>query len=74
MVLNMGSILSTEKWDELTVQERIHLCREQALEAQQLAQQYRRMAAGWDQLATELEQQRTVRSAVRTAIRGRTYN
>jgi hypothetical protein len=52
------------KWERLTVPERIHLCREYAQKAEQLAEaahadqgtEYRRIAASWHQIVAELEQ------------------
>ena len=51
------------QWEKLTNQERIHLCREYAQEAELLAQaahadrktQYKRIAADWHQIAAELD-------------------
>jgi hypothetical protein len=59
------------QWSKLTVRERIHLCREYAREAEQLAQaahpdrkaDYKRLAADWNQIAAELEHHGTAKSA-----------
>jgi hypothetical protein len=66
---NMGSLAS--QWRKLTVPERIHMCREYAREAEQLAQaahpdrkaDYKRLAADWHQVAAELEVFETSKSA-----------
>jgi len=70
----MGSL--DGQWEKLTNQERIHLCREYAQEAELLAQaahpdqkiQYKRIAADWHQIAAELEQFGTSRSEFPTEI------
>ena len=72
----MGSL--DEQWGKLTNRERIHLCHENAREAKQLAQaahpdrkaEYKRIAAGWHQIAAELEKFGTSKSALPTEIGG----
>jgi hypothetical protein len=76
MVRKMDSI---GNWRDLTISERIHLCRQYALGAEQLAQaahpdrkaHYTRIAADWRQIAAELEQFGTPKSAFPTEIGGR---
>ncbi len=66
----MGSL--DGQWGKLTVRERIHLCREYAREAEQLAQaahadrraDYKRLAADWNQIAAELEYHGSAKSAL----------
>jgi len=66
----MNSIAA--KWEKLSIQQRINLCRESAREAGQLAQaappelkaEYKRLAADWHQVAAELEQFGVAKSAV----------
>ena len=73
----MGSL--DDQWGKLTNQERIHLCREYAQEAVQLAQaahpdrkaEYKRLAGEWHQIAAELEQFGTPQAAFPTEIGGR---
>ena len=73
----MGSL--DDQWGKLTIRERIHLCREYAQEAVQLAQaahpdrkaDYKRLAADWHQIAAELEQFGTATSAFPAEIGGR---
>jgi hypothetical protein len=68
----MGSL--DGQWGKLTIRERIHLCREYAQEAEQLAHaahpdrkaDYKRIAADWHQIAAELEQFGTAKSAFPT--------
>jgi hypothetical protein len=75
----MGSLLPPGKWNSLTNRERIHLCREYAQEAEQLAQaasperrqQYKRIAAQWQQIAAELEHFGAARSELPKEIGGR---
>ena len=63
-------------WGKLTMRERIHLCRDYAKEAEQLAQaahpdrkaEYKRLAGDWHQIAAELEQFGTAKSAIPTEI------
>jgi hypothetical protein len=79
--VEMDSILKAENWKSLTFRERIHLCREYAQEAEQLAQaahpdrkaEYKRIAAGWHQIAAELEQFGAAKSAVPTEIGGQLH-
>ena len=66
----MGSF--DDQWAKLTFQERIHLCRKSAHEAEQLAQtahpdlkdEYKRLAADWHKMAAELEQFGAAKSAL----------
>ena len=70
----MGSL--DGQWGKLTVRERIHLCREYAREAEQLAQaahpdrkaDYKRLAADWNQIAVELEHHGAAKSALPVEI------
>ena len=70
----MGSL--NGQWQTLTIRKRIHLCREYAQEAEQLAQaahpdrkaQYNRLAADWYQIAAELEQFGTAKLTFPTEI------
>ena len=65
----MGSLDS--EWGNLTDRERIRLCHEYAQEAEQLAQaahpdreaEYKRLAADWRQIASELEHFGAAKSA-----------
>jgi len=66
----MGSL--DDRWAKLTFQERIHLCRESAQEAERLAEtahpdlqaEYKRLAADWRQIAAELEKFNAAKSVI----------
>ena len=72
----MGSLEG--QWGNLTIRQRIHLCREYAQQAEQLAQaagperkfDYQRLAAEWHQIAAELEQFGAPKSAFPAEIGG----
>ena len=67
------------QWGNLTIRQRIDLCREYAQEAEQLAQaaapdrkvQYKRLAADWRQIAAEIEQFGAAKSTFPTEFGGR---
>ena len=75
-VRDMG--LLDDRWDKLTISERIHLCRAYAQQAQQLAQaahqdrkaDYERLASDWHQIAVELQHFGAARSTFPTEIGG----